>query len=147
MKIISLYFAGIIGAALLGARGCNMAFNNRTINKPAYHTESRATGLAGHVEYTRYSDGSQDVKIYPNLGHRLFGSELHQDLDGDGLVDRIRQDGPEWKMNRLNGILVRKHDYQANKERFDESDRQLQELTTEYPAKKLAKATSAILSQ
>jgi len=135
IKMIGIY-AGIIGAMLLGTRGCDMAFNNRTINKPAYHTESRATGLTGHVEYTRYSDGSQDVKIYPGLSHRLFGSELHQDLNGDGLVDRIRQDGPEWKMHRLYDLLVREHDYQANKGRFDEADKQLQELTAKYPAKK-----------
>jgi len=134
IKMMGIY-AGMIGIMLLGGRGCNMAFNNRTINKPAYHTESHATGLTGHVEYTRYSDDSQDVKIYPGFGHRLFSSELHQDLNGDGLVDRIRQDGPEWKMHRLYDILVREHDYQTNEKRFDEADKQLQELAAKYPAK------------
>ncbi len=133
-KTIGIWI-GMIGAILLGTRGCDMAFNNRTIDKSAYHTESRATGLTGHVEYTRYSDGSQDVKIYPGFSHRWFGSELQQDLNGDGLVDRIRQDGPEWKMHRLYDILVREQDYKANKARFDEADKQLQELAAKYPVK------------
>ena len=128
--------AAIIATLLGGVRGCNMAWNNRTLNKPAYTSVNYATGLTGHIEYTRYADGSQDVKEYPGLGHRLFDSELHQDLNGDGLVDRIRQNGAEWKMNRLSDLLVREHDYQANKERFDEADRQLQELMAKYPIRK-----------
>ena len=123
---------GALCTMALATRGCNSAFNNITINNAAYHTESYATGLTGHVEYTRYSNGSQDIKIYPGLSHRLFGSELHQDLNGDGLVDRIRQDGPEWKMHRLNGILVREFDYSTNKKRFDEADRQLRELMEKH---------------
>ena len=129
-------FAGIMGPVLLGVRGCNMALNNRSIEKSAYHLESRATGLNGHIEYTRYSDGSQDVKKYPGLGHRLFDSELHQDLNGNGLVDRIRKNGAEWKMNRLSELLAREDDYQSNKERFDEADKQLQGLMEKYPTKK-----------
>jgi len=138
LKIAGTYtslLAGIIGIVLLAGRGCNNYLNNRTIDKPAYHTESRALGLSGHVEYTKYLDGSQDVKIYPSLGHRLFNSELHQDLNGDGLVDRIREDGSELKANRLKDILIRKQDYSINKERFDKADRQLQELMTKYPTK------------
>ena len=135
IKMISIG-AGIIGAMLLGARGCNMAWNNRSTDKPAYRTESRASGLYGHVEYTRYSDGSQDVKEYHGFAHRLFDSELHQDLNGDGLVDRIRRDGPEWKMHRLNDILERKVDYESNKDRFDKADAQLKELMIKYPARK-----------
>ncbi len=126
----------IVAALLGGVRGCNMAWNNRSIVKPAYQTESRATGLYGHVEFTRYSDGSQDVKIYPGFAHRLFDSELHQDLNGDGLVDRIRRNGAEWKMNRLSELLVREYDYESHKERFDEADAQLQDLMAKYPAKK-----------
>jgi hypothetical protein len=135
LKTIGIY-AGIIAALLGGARGCNMAWNNRTMDRPAYTSVNYATGLSGHIEYTRYADGSQDVKEYPGVGHRLFDSELHQDLNGDGLVDRIRQNGAEWKMNRLSELLVREQDYQANKERFDEADRKLQELRAKYPAKK-----------
>ena len=126
----------IVAALLGGVRGCNMAWNNRSTVKPAYQTESRATGLYGHVEFTRYSDGSQDVKEYPGFAHRLFDSELHQDLNGDGLVDRIRQNGAELKMNHLSELLVREHDYDSHKERFDEADAQLQDLMAKYPAKK-----------
>lgn len=126
----------IIAGLLGGARGCNMAWNNRTLNNPAYTSVNYANGLTGHVEYTRYADGSQDVKEYPGLGHRLFDSELHQDLKGDGLVDRIRQNGAEWKMNSLSNLLVREYDYQDNKRQFDEADKQLQELMMKYPVKK-----------
>ena len=126
----------IVAALLGGVRGCNMAWNNRTLDKPAYTSVNYATGLTGHIEYTRYADGSQDVKEYPGLGHRLFDSELHQDLNGDGFVDRIRQNGAEWKMNRLSELLVREQDYQTNKNIFYEADNQLQELIAKYPAKK-----------
>jgi len=128
--------ATIVAALLGGVRGCNMAWNNRTFDRPAYTSVNYATGLTGHIEYTRYADGSQDVKEYPGLGHRLFDSELHQDLNCDGLVDKIRRNGAEWKMNRLSELLVREHDYHANKGRFDEADKQLQELMAKYPAKK-----------
>ncbi|OIO61682.1 hypothetical protein COY26_01945 [Candidatus Woesearchaeota archaeon CG_4_10_14_0_2_um_filter_33_10] len=131
LKMIGLYVG--VTLALLGlARGINIHFNNRTINKPAYYMESRAIGLSGHVEYIKYADGSQDVKEYPGFGHRLFDSQLSQDLDGDGLVDRIRKNGSEFKMNGLSELLVRKYDYESNKERFDKEDKKLQELATKY---------------
>lgn len=135
LKSIGIY-VGIIGTILLGVRGCNMAWNNRSTNKIAYHTESRATGLYGHIEYTKYSDGSQDVKIYPGFAHRLFDSELHQDLNGDGLIDRIRQNGAEWKMNHLSELLVREYDYETHKKRFNKADKQLENLMVKYPTKK-----------
>jgi hypothetical protein len=132
LKTIGLYI-GLLGLSILGTRGCNSAFNNRTIDNPAYHTKSHATGIVGHVEYTRYKDGSQDVKTYPGfLSHRIMSSELYQDLNGDGLVDRIRQDGPEWKMHRLKNILIRDYDYSSNKDKFDKADRKLQELHSKY---------------
>ncbi len=136
MNTLKIIGAGalIIAALLSATRDCNKVWNNRTLHKPAYISVNYATGLTGHVEYTKYTDGSQDVKEYPGLGHRLMDSELHQDLNGDGLVDRIRQNGAEWKMNSLSELLVREHDYQTNKEKFDEADRQLQELMTKYPA-------------
>ncbi len=132
----SLALLGIVGVLLLSVRGCNMAFNNRTLIKPAYISNSYAQGLYGHIEYTKYSDGSRDVKIYPGFAHRLFDSELHQDLDGDRKVDRIRQNGAEWKMNRLSELLVRENDYSANQERFDEADGQLQNLIKKYDGQK-----------
>lgn len=125
----------VIGPALVfgaiifgGARACNVAWNTRNIETPAHHTESYATGLNGHIEYTLYYDGSQDVKVYPSLGHRLFDSELYQDLNGDNVVDRIRQNGGEFKMNRLTELLVRDFDYQTHKDRFDEADALLRKV-------------------
>jgi len=135
LKIIGI-FAGVFGALAIGTRSCNNAFNDKSIDKPAYHTESHTTGVSGHVEYTRYSDGSQDVKIYPGLSPRIFDSELYQDLNGDGLVDRIRREGSELKMSCLSGLLVREYDYLLNKKVFDEADKQLRELMTRYPLKK-----------
>jgi hypothetical protein len=126
----------ILGSTTLLVRGCNKAYNNRTINAPSHHTVSYATGMLGHIEYTQYPNHNQEVKIYPGLGHRYVSSELHQDFNGDGLVDRIRIDGPEWKMNQLNDILDRTYDYAAHKQEFDNADKQLQELMKKYSTKK-----------
>jgi len=122
----------ILGVMFGGIRGCNSAWNNKTIEKPSYTTNSRASGLFGHVEFTKYADGSYDVKVYPKLAHRYFNSQLNQDLDGDGLVDRIRQNGSEVRMNSLKKILIRESDYLENKELFDSADSQLQSLIEEY---------------
>jgi hypothetical protein len=62
----------------------------------------------------------------------MFDSKLYQDLNGDGLVDRIRQNGAEWKMNRLADLLVREYDYSSNSSDFDEADKMLYELMQEY---------------
>ena len=127
-KVGILLSVGFLGLTFLGVRGYNNLMNNREIEKPSYRTVSYATGLTGHVEHTQFSDGSQDVKIYPGLGHRLWDSKLYQDRDGDGDVDRIRQNGAEWKMNRLSKMLIREQDYDKHKKEFDEADEKLQEL-------------------
>jgi len=131
LKKIVVY-GSILGISLLGVRGCDNIFNNRTIKKPSYEVNSYATGITGHVEYIKYANGAQDVKEYPGLAHRFFDSELHQDLNGDGLVDKIIQNGAEWKMNSLTEILVRQSDYEKNKERFDNADKKLQILMKKY---------------
>jgi len=117
---------------MAGIRGCNELLNDRDIRTPAYHANSFATGISGHTEYIKYSDGSKDVKTYPGLGHRWWSTELDQDTDGDGLVDKIRESGPEFTMHRLGDVLVRKYDYQEYKERFDKADAQLKELIKKY---------------
>jgi hypothetical protein len=104
------------------------------VETPTYEMESYSTGIYGHVEYVVYSDGSQDIKVYPNLSHRNSQSELYQDLNGDGSVDRIRLQGSELKFNRLNDILVRDSDYSTHTEQFDEADQMLQELMEKYQA-------------
>lgn len=125
---------GLVGAFVTGAvlltfaatYGYNRCWNNRVIKTEGICSVSRPTGVLGHVEHTKYYDGSEDVKIYPGwLGHRLVGSKLLQNLDGDNTVDRIRVDGPEWKMHRLTKILIREKDYPKNGREFDEADRTL----------------------
>jgi hypothetical protein len=129
-----IVFGGIFIAALLGStRGCNEYYNSVSISTPAYRVESHATGISGHVEFTTYSDGSRDIKIYPSFGHRLFDSELHQDLDGDGRIDRIRRNSGEMKMNRLGELLIRNFDYDMHQERFDKADERLRKLMDKYP--------------
>lgn len=125
------FFAFGIGASLAGIRGCNMFWNNEILKEPAYTSHSYATGVSGHIEYVKYSDGSSDVRICPDF-NRLFDSELHQDLNGDKKIDRIRQIGAELKMNNLNELLVRETDYFIHKERFDEADEQLRKLIRDY---------------
>jgi len=130
-----LFVGTLLVLPLGGVAGCNRAFNNKTIETPAYELHSYGTGINGHVEYTKYSDGSQDIKVYPGWGHRMFDSDLFQDLDGDGKVDKIRRNGAEWKMNSIREILVREQDYKANKKRFDNADERLQDLMVTYHPK------------
>lgn len=130
-KIIICYILAF-GVMVLVAMGINMFFNNQTIETEGYISVSHATWLTGHVEYTSYSTGHQDVKIYPGLGHRLFDSILYQDLDGDCRVDIIRRNGPEWKCNKLDLLLIRDSDFDLNKEDFIEADKILRDLKTKY---------------
>lgn len=126
-------YLGLPAAKVFGAtRGCNLAWNNRDIQNEAHTTTSYATGITGHVEYTRFHDGSQDVKVYPGLGYGLFDSELLKDFDGDGKVDRIRRNGAEWKMNRVTYVLDREKDYKEHRKKFDEADKTLQGLIKEH---------------
>ena len=110
--------------------GVNQLINNRHLNKKATETFSYAKGFIGHVEYTRYKDISmEDIKVYPSiLGHRYASSKLYQNLDGDDFIDIIRVNGPEWKMNRLEKILVRASNYEENQEAFEKADCLLKEM-------------------
>ena len=121
-----------MGIILSGTRACNNLWNNRHIKNSTHETYSYATGLTGHVEYSEYADGSVDIKIYPGLGHRLFDSKLYQDLDGDDKIDRIRENGAEWKMNRLDHLLSREIDFGEHREEFEEADEALKELIAKY---------------
>lgn len=123
---------GVLGGTLLLAGGCNAINNNRHVETEAYTIHSRATGLYGHKEFTRYADGSMDVKLYPSLSHRMLSSELYQDFDGDGLVDRIRVNGSELSFHRLKKLLVREQDYYEHSEDFIEADELLRELMEKY---------------
>lgn len=123
-------WGAIIGAIIGGEWGCNLACNNRTLKHREFENHSFSTGISGHVEYTKYSDGSRDVKVYPTIN--TYESEFYQDLNGDGKVDRIRQNAFGGKMQRLNEILIRTHDYEANQERFDEADKRLQSLIAKF---------------
>ncbi len=122
-----------IGIGLGVARGCDMMWNNRTIQSNGATTISRATGISGHREFTRYDSGAMDVKIYADFGHRLFSSKLYQDLNGDAQVDVIREQGSEWTMHRLKSLLLRETDYTTEKARFDQADKVLETLINQYP--------------
>ena len=130
--IVILVEAGIIAGGLLVTRIYNNILNNKTINTPAYSLVSYATDLSGHVEYVKFSEGSQEVKEYPSLGHGMIGSKLYEDFNGDGLVDRIRENGAAWKEYRITRLLVRNYDYNENSEIFDKADKELQELMQKY---------------
>ena len=72
------------------------------------------------------------MKVYSRFGHRSWESELHSDLDGDGVIDRIRRNGSELKGNSQLGILIRKYDYEGNEKRFDKADSRLKKLMEKY---------------
>jgi hypothetical protein len=131
-----ILLTGVTLLTVLGlSKGCNMLLNNRSIDHPGYKFESRALGPFSHTQFIEFADGSYEIKKYPIFGLRTFSSELYQDLNGDGLVDRIRRNGPEWQMNRLVELLDRKHDYETHTERFERADQELQELITRYSTK------------
>ncbi len=133
-NLSGLIFAGMIGASALGVISVyNRLLNDRTINKSKYITVSRVAGLFGHIEYTRYFDGSRDIKEYPGIfTHRYLSSDFYQDLQGDGLVDRIRENGSEFLLNRFGKLLVRESDYSSHKKEFDKADKKLQRLMARY---------------
>ncbi len=122
------------GASLLAVKSCNEYYNSRSLITPAYRMESFTTGVSGHIEYIRYADHSQDVIIYPEFGLRFSDSELHQDLNGDGKVDRMRRNSGEWKRHSLVEMLIRTTDYEEHQHRFGEADALLQRLMQSYPS-------------
>jgi len=112
------------------SRNEEMKANNIQIDRAAYrmvsYTTSGPSGR-GHVEYVRYQDGSQDVLFFPsNVNKRI---ELDQDPNGDGTVERIRE-------NQGSGapiaLLVRTYDYDGNRAKFNAADKQLRELMRKY---------------
>ncbi len=125
----------IFGVAALMARRYNEYCNNQHLSHPGYAVVSSARGICGHTEYSRYEDGSQDVKVYFGLGHDLFDSLFYQDINGDGKVDRIRRESGKIKMNRLEELLMRTYDYQQHKKDFDEADRVLRGQMQKYQNK------------
>lgn len=117
----------VLALLALFTRGCSSYNNNRVITSNSYETFSYAQGINGHVEYTKYSNGSQDVKVY------YTHSELFcQDFDGDNKADRIRENASRLKAKKLSYILIRCDDYKNNKEKFDEADKLLNELSVKY---------------
>lgn len=139
MELKTKITAGIliigIGISFLFYRGCNMLMNNRTVKSKGYVMYSQATGIRGRDELVVYHDGSMDVKTYNKyFRHKHSSSKLFQDKNGDGLIDRIRYNAPEYKFHRST-ILVRKFDYDDNKKEFENADSKLKQLVEKYVKK------------
>lgn len=75
-------------------------------------------------------DGSEEVKIYPGIGHKAGRSVTYYNTNGDNLVDKIRIQGSAYSHNRLIDILVRETDYQTHSGEFDKADKALLEERT-----------------
>lgn len=131
IKYVIKAIAVLLTIGLGGTKGCNYYYNNRVLTTSAHKTISRAVGLAGHVEYSVFNDGSKEIRIYPVMGTRNQTSESYQDLNGDGKIDRIRKNASEWKMHHLTSILVRDQDYNSHKEEFNKADSLLKKLQEE----------------
>ena len=123
---------GVSLTLLLGVSGatiCNKLFNSRKEKTASYVSLSEPRRVAGHLEYTFYKDGSQEMKIYA----RTFGDTVHYfDFDGDNAVDRIRVDGSALKMDSLREILIRENDYLGHKGEFDAADKILKEMSEKH---------------
>ncbi len=128
----TLIYATIFGLTMLGLRACNAEANTGSINHPGHQTISYPINTTGHVDYTRFSDGSQEIYIHPNKGILGYAFKLIQDTNGDCLADRIRKQNPLWKLDSLQEILIRDQDLGLHQEDFDEADELLQELGQEY---------------
>lgn len=131
-KLIAGVIGGILVLTLGGVRGCNYMHNNTTTQSLGHVTQSYSTGISGHVDYSKFKDGSYEIKTYPSFGHKLFDSKLYTDFDGDGKIDRIRVHNGEMGMNSLEKLLVRDFDYDKNSDEFDNGDTLLNNLIVEY---------------
>lgn len=118
--------------AIIISFGYHAYCNNWNETTDSYTAHSFAVGLGGHIEYVVYGSGMQDVKVYPSWGHRYTESTFYQDSNGDGLVDFIRINGPEYTYHSLEGAYERSEDYDAHREEFQEGDRILQNLMKKY---------------
>lgn len=130
---VRLVFTGLVLAVVaVASRGCNNLWNNRTLKTNSSITHSFATGINGHVEFTKYRKGGCDAKVYHSLGHTYLDSELLEDFDGDGKVDRIRSNRGDFLYNRQSELLVRTDDFEEYRHRFEESDAYMAELRSLY---------------
>lgn len=125
--------AALMGVSLLGIRVCNEGLNRQFIPHPGYVLVSYPTDVSSHIEFLRYNDGSHQVKIYPTPSLFANNNPLFEDFNGDGLVDRIHENSSHtWGLNKHKGLFLRKQDYDTNKEKFDDADKQLQALIAKY---------------
>ncbi|HLC77689.1 MAG TPA: hypothetical protein VJH92_01030 [Candidatus Nanoarchaeia archaeon] len=126
LGFVSAWAALLLGIPYIINRGCN----SQEINKPGYSAVSKPTGWVGHKEYIRYGNGAQEVVTYPSTG--WTESRRLEDIDGDNSVDRIKINSSGAKSFRLDNVLIREHDYAANKEEFDGADKELREASAKY---------------
>jgi len=127
----------LIAAAVVGvyfvSNWMNSMHNTKHVVTKGYQLESVSNGMDGHTEFIRYKDGSCDIKIIPKK-ESYDDTQYYQDLDGDGLIDRIRRSSNFTTTNRrLTELLIRKHDYSSKKSDFDKADNTLSKLMDKYP--------------
>ncbi len=123
-KTITIALGAIIGT-VFGFHACNVVCNDRIEKTDSYLLVSKPDGIMGHIEYVRYEDASQEVKEYSGFGHRIFGSEICEDRNGDSLTDHIRRNSGEVFMNRLDDLFVRSQDYALHAQDFDNCDQKI----------------------
>lgn len=119
--VLGLLFGSIFGIA----RGCNVHFNSYETKTQKYHTVSKATGIGEHIDYTRYADGTEEIRVAP--GNRWASEKMYFNSGNDPEVDRIRKHSIHTGKLEL---LIRETDYAKNKEEFDKAD----QLLLEYRA-------------
>ena len=113
--------AAIVALLYSGVTAIFRSCNNYIINKPNLVSYSHPTEYfnpAGKCEYTRLRDNSEEILIREDDKILRF-----QNFDGDDTVDRIRIDKYVSRdLFRLEDILIRKIDYQNNKDLFNKAD-------------------------
>ena len=127
--------AVVVAPASIISRACNYVTNTGARQTTAYNVVSYSDGFFGHVDYTRFPDGSQDVLVIPESFRGGIDTMLYQDNDGDGTVDLIRT----WAVQgldrrRLEVIAARSIDYDSQRGKFDAADMLLQDLMRRHGA-------------
>jgi hypothetical protein len=134
--IVVLFFAGIIalalGVAYILNAPMNAYWNNQDKITADYEFHSYAVGMAGHVEYTHYTDGYTYIEDHSWWGSSTLGYRAYTDRNADGNVDIITEHGSGTTFFRMKRTLTREMDYSSDKQEFDDADKLLVELNKKY---------------
>jgi hypothetical protein len=132
LKKRAIFFLVITIISMVYACEKNRDVNNRVTESVNKLFISESSFLTGHSEFTLTKNGLCGLKIYPSLGHRYYDSIHYIDLNGDGMVDWVRQNGSEFMMNTNQLDILREFDYDQHQQDFIDADKILKYYIQKY---------------